>query len=410
MIVLARLMGSSEFGRYSFALAWTTVLAYPATLGLPAVALRFVAHYAALQDHAKLVGVIKASSWIALGFSTVVALAGIATVLCLKSYMDPGHVAPLIVALAGVPILALSLTVSEAVRGLRWFWLAWSPMQIGQPILLLTLVGAMLVMVQTLGASEVMSAAILAYGLLLIVQVKTLWVRLGATTKTESRTDIRLWITTALPFVWSFGATMVLAQAGTILTGIFRTPTETAAYNAAASTSLFVAFFFLAISASSAPQFAALHAHARHTDLQSLFTRVVRWTLLPSLTVTLVLVLFAAPIFRLFGPGFDQGHYVLPILAFTQLSNVFVGPVAVLLGMTGHQTTLARVLSSAAIAYVLLGSVATQFWGITGVALALCAVTVVSNACLVWSVSRNLGIRPLNWMRGVNLRGSKPSQ
>ena len=284
-------------------------------------------------------------------------------------------------------------------------------MQIGQPILLLTLVGVMLLMAQTPHATEVMSAAILAYGLPLIVQLRTLWVRLGAKTQTKSKLDIRLWISTALPFVWSFAATIVLVQAGTILVGIWRSPTETAAYNAAASTSLFVAFFFQAVTASSAPQFAALHAHGRHTDLSSLFTRIVRWTLLPSLTVTLALVLFAAPILRLFGSDFDQGRYVLALLALAQLSSVLAGPVAAVLGMTGHQTILARVLSSAAIVYLLLGSVATHFWGTTGAALAFCGVTVASNAYLMKAVSRNLGFNPLSWIRRLDLGpDSKTSQ
>src|SRR4029079_16871717 len=50
VILLARWMGSSEYGLYSFAIAWMTLLAYPATLGLPGSAVRFVAQYAATND------------------------------------------------------------------------------------------------------------------------------------------------------------------------------------------------------------------------------------------------------------------------------------------------------------------------------------------------------------------------
>ena len=42
-ILLARWLGSSQFGLYSFAIAWMLLLAYPATLGLPGAAVRFVA-------------------------------------------------------------------------------------------------------------------------------------------------------------------------------------------------------------------------------------------------------------------------------------------------------------------------------------------------------------------------------
>jgi Polysaccharide biosynthesis protein len=50
MILLARWMGSSEYGLYSFAIAWMTLLAYPATLGMTGAGVRFVAQYAAAND------------------------------------------------------------------------------------------------------------------------------------------------------------------------------------------------------------------------------------------------------------------------------------------------------------------------------------------------------------------------
>jgi len=40
VILLARWMGSSQYGLYSFAIAWMILLAYPATLGLHGAAVR----------------------------------------------------------------------------------------------------------------------------------------------------------------------------------------------------------------------------------------------------------------------------------------------------------------------------------------------------------------------------------
>ena len=64
VILLARWMGSSEYGLYSFAIAWMTLLAYPTTLGLPGAAVRFVAHYAAANDWQHVAGFMKVSSWL----------------------------------------------------------------------------------------------------------------------------------------------------------------------------------------------------------------------------------------------------------------------------------------------------------------------------------------------------------
>jgi hypothetical protein len=102
VILLARWMGSSEYGLYSFAIAWMTLLAYPTTLGLPGAAVRFVAHYAAANDWQHVAGFMKVSSWLAFGCGALVATLAIGAVLVFKSGLDPAYVAPTIVALAGI--------------------------------------------------------------------------------------------------------------------------------------------------------------------------------------------------------------------------------------------------------------------------------------------------------------------
>ena len=163
MVLLARWMGSSEYGLYSFAIAWMTLLAYPATLGLPGATVRFVAQYAAANDWQHVVGLMKVSSWLALGCGALVATLAIAAVLYFKSYLNPGYVAPTIVALAGLPIVALIIVRSEALRGLGWLALAWGPLQLGQPLLLLIMAAGMVLFAMQLTATMGVGASILAY-------------------------------------------------------------------------------------------------------------------------------------------------------------------------------------------------------------------------------------------------------
>ena len=163
MILLARWMGSSEYGLYSFAIAWLTLLAYPATLGLPGAAVCFVAQYAAANDWQHVVGLMKVSSWLAFGCGALVATLAIAAVLYFKSYLNPGYVAPTIVALAGLPIVAMIIVRSEAIRGLGWLALAWGPLQLGQPLLLLIMTAGMVLFAMQLTAAMGVGASILAY-------------------------------------------------------------------------------------------------------------------------------------------------------------------------------------------------------------------------------------------------------
>ena len=394
MILLARWMGSSEYGLYSFAIAWMTLLAYPATLGLPGAAVRFVAQYAAANDWQHVAGLMKVSSWLAFGCGALVATLAIPAVLYFKSYLNPGYVAPTIVALAGIPIVALTIVRSEAIRGLGWLALAWGPLQLGQPLLLLIVTAAMVFFAMQLTAAMGVGASILAYAANLIAQWGVLHARLGTRIKVEPKVNLGPWLGVALSFVWISLANAVLVQAGVIVVGIFLRPQDVAIYSAAAATSGLVTFPLYAVTALSAPKFAALHAQQRRLELQALVTNVTRWTFWPSLAIALIFVAFGSIVLRLFGPGFEQGYATLLILTLGQLVNAFTGPVVSLLNMTGHQVVTARVLSTSAILGVVFGLVFTRIWGSVGTAVAFSGAMVLWNAWLAIFVIRKLEIYP----------------
>ncbi len=394
VVLLARWMGSSQYGLYSFAIASMILLAYPATLGLPGAAVRFVAQHAADDDWQHVVGFMKVSSWLAFGCGALVAGLGIGAVLALKSYLDPGYVAPTILALAGIPIVALSIVRSEAIRGLGWVALAWGPLQLGQPVLLLAAAGIILLIAMQLTAFMAVGAAIVAHGVNLLVQWGVLHARLGARRRVEPKVQLGSWLGVASSFLWISVATLIFLQAGVIVVGIFLTPEDVAIYSAAAATAGFVNLPVYATVALGAPKFAALHAQHCRPELQALFTNIVRWTLGPSVAIALSYGIFGAMVLRLFGPGFEQGYPALMILTLGMLSGAFVGPVAHLLTMTGHQAITAQVQITCAALAVVLGLAFTPLWGIVGTALGFAAATLLMNACLTIFVVRKLEIFP----------------
>jgi O-antigen/teichoic acid export membrane protein len=394
VILLARWMGSSEYGLYSFAIACMVLLAYPATLGLPGAAVRFVAQYAAANDWQHVVGFMKVSSWLAFGCGALLATIAIGAVLVFKPYLDPAYVAPTIVALAGIPVVALTIVRSEAIRGLGWLALAWGPLQLGQPLLLLIVAAIILFIAMQLTATMAVGASIVAYAANLIAQWGILRARLGTRTSVEPRIQLGPWLGVGAFFLWISLANVIFLQAGVVVVGIFLTPHDVAVYSAAAATSGLVALPLFAAVALGAPRFAALHARHGRVELQALFTNIIRFTFWPSLAIALFFVAFGSIVFRLFGPGFEQGYKVLLILTLAQLVSAFVGPVAHLLNMTGHHVVTARVQATSAILAVLFGLFFTPIWGSVGTAVAFSAAMALGNAWLTAFVIRKLEIYP----------------
>jgi O-antigen/teichoic acid export membrane protein len=394
IILLARWMGPLDYGLYSFAIAWMTLLAYPASLGLPGAAVRFVGQYAAANDWQHVVGFMQASSWLAFSCGALIATLTIPAVLYFKPYLNPDYVAPMIVALAGIPFVALTIVRSEAIRGLGWIALAWGPLQLGQPLLLLIITATMVLSAMQLTAALGVFASILAYLTNLIAQWRVLHMRLGTRIEAEPNVNLGRWLEVALSFVWIYLATATLVQADIIVVGIFLKPQDVAIYSAAAAASRLVTFPLYAATALTASKFAALHAQDRQLALQALVTDVTRWTFWPSLAIAVIFVAFGSIVLRLFGPGFEQGYTTLLILTLGQLVNAFSGPVTSLLNMTGNQIVTARVLSTSAIFAVAFGLASTRIWGSVGTAITFSGAIALWNALLVIFVIRKLEIYP----------------
>ena len=394
VILLARWMGSSQYGLYSFAIAWMVLLAQSATLGLPGAAVRFVAQYAAANDWPHVAGFMKVSSLVAFGCGALLAILAIGTVLVFKSYLDPAYVAPTTVALAGIPIVALTIVRSEAIRALGWLALAWGPLQLGQPLLLLIVTAIILLIAMQLTATMAVGASIVAYAANLIAQWEVSRVRLDPRIRVGPKIQLGRWLGVAISFWWISLANVILLQAGVIVVGIFLKPQDVAIYSAAAATSGFVALPIFAAIALGAPKFAALHAQHRRLELQALFTNIIRLTFWPSLAIAVFFFALGSTVLRLFGPGFEHGYPVLVILTLGQLVSAFIGPVANLLNMTGNHVVTARVHTTSAILAVVFGLAFTSIWGSIGTALAFSAALALGNGCLMIFVARKLEIFP----------------
>jgi len=154
-----------------------------------------------------------------------------------------------------------------------------------------------------------------------------------------------------------------------------------------------MAFFLLAVGPALAPTIASLSARGDTLRLQQIVVRSTRATLVPSLPAGLVGIAFGDRFLLLYGPGSVAGRAALTILSLGQLANVALGPVALLLLMSGHERDAARTLGATALVVAGLNAILIPRWGVTGAAAATAATVTLRSLLLGYLVPRRVGVR-----------------
>lgn len=394
-VLLARWMGSEEYGIYDYVSAVSLSLALLAGFGLPGTVLRFIPTYRAQQHWSYLQGIIRGSWWQTLIASLVIS--GCSTGIWLQSHgtRNLGEYAlPLLVGLWTTPVIALVNLQREVIRGLQQIALAYIPSLILHPALLAGMAGVWQQQ-RDLTSTSAVGLFLLSGGLILALQ--WLWFQrnlAAAISKARPAYETVRWWRTALPLTLLSGSQIVLSQTDTLAIGIILDAKQVGIYGAALKTSAWVPFILIAVNAIAAPLIASLYAQGDRRGLQQTISTVARWMFYPALVTAIGLISFAEPVLRLFGSEFAAAKGALIVLTLGQLVNVGSGSVGYLAIMTGHQNRAAKVMLVTAVVNVVLNWIGIPLFGIVGAALATAFSMSLWNIWLYTFVVRQLGVFP----------------
>src|SRR5437870_2659678 len=102
-ILLARWMGSSEFGTYVYAFTWLLLIGDVIHFGLPTTAQRFIPEYTQRGALDLLRGFLLGSRWITFAMGTAVAVLGVVIVRSIETSLDRNVIMPLYLACVCLP-------------------------------------------------------------------------------------------------------------------------------------------------------------------------------------------------------------------------------------------------------------------------------------------------------------------
>ncbi|GJE28345.1 lipopolysaccharide biosynthesis protein [Methylobacterium organophilum] len=380
-VLMARMMGSSEYGIFATVWVWVAILGHTATLGLSQGACRFLP---AAQETGRL---DEMRGFLAGGAAASVlgglALAGLGWLcLCLEGGLlaDP-YGTPILLGALLLPLFALQDYLEGVARSQNWAVLAIAPPYLLRQGLIMAFMIAAVLGGAPAEAWVAVACTLLATGLSAILQAVLLAARLRTVLpKGERRMRWRPWLAACLPIAGGDLATAAFGFIDVVVLGFLMPPASVGLYFAATRIQQFTVFVHYAASAATAQRFAATRARGDEAALLALVRGQALWTSLATAVVAAGTVAAAPLLLGLFGPAFREALPLVAILVAGSVGASLFGPGEDLLNMLGGERLCAGITVAALALGVLLTLTLVPLLGLLGAALAMASATVLRAA------------------------------
>lgn len=337
-MLLTRVLGVGGYGVYALGYSVLGVAQALASLGLQNGVVRFGAMHHGVGDSASLKGTLVFC--IGVSFTSAlcggVALFSLSYPIAVKAFGEPELALPLRLFAIALPFHTVMMVASFSARAFRRIDYEIAVHRVLWPFLTLLTSGVSFLLgyrlIGAIAGFAVSTALAAVVGLWLLYRI---FPDLLSNLKARFQPKALLGYSCAALLVGL--SSVLLARTDRIMLGILRSAEDVGIYNTSVTMAAQATVFLISFNTIFAPVVTDLYHRGLMEDLKRLFRTTTKWILALTLPVTLVLVLFAQPIMRLFGPGFAVGAPALIALGAAQLVNAGVGSAGQMLIMTGRQ-------------------------------------------------------------------------
>lgn len=399
-VTLARLMGAEIFGQYSILVSILAIVILPIQGGLSPLVVR---ESARSTISGKADGVVNlliwARRWLSWAVIVLVTLCSLAFCFYLERHEYSLDLLLGVGALViSVPFLAASELRSALIRGLGKPVLGLLPEHVLRPLIQVTLfVGVWLLFEfkSLVTASTTFFAAVVVgyfVGTYLLAKIKPgLFGEIprGVVVSGQGR------FFAVISLMMIAAAQIANSQLAILLLGATHGAVEAGHLKISASLAGLVLLGMQAINKIISPTLARLHSQGDMVGLQSVLTKCAIFSTMVSLPFLLVSALLGDFVLAvLVGNEYRSAHYLLAILALGQVVSAFFGPAGLVLTMTGHEKEYLKSIGASSLFGITLCIVFIPTHGAIGAAVALAVSTAVANV-LFWHRARKvLGVDP----------------
>lgn len=395
-VLLARWMGSSEYGIYVYAWTWVLLLGSMMDFGIAVTAQKLIPEYRGRNQLNLLRGFLFGSRWMTFSVSIVTSCLLAGLVYLLSPWIEKDTVGSLYVGCTILPALVLANTQDGIARSYDWMRLALTPQFIIRQSLIIGFTAGVVAMGAKLDAEAAMKFSSAAVWIAMIAQMVFLNRRLAKEVEPGPRNyNYTGWLATSLPILLVESFYLLLSYVDILILQAFRPSDEVGIYHAVVKTLALVSFIHYAMSAVTAHRFSEYHVAGDRERLSEYLAHAIKWTFWPSLAATTLLLVLGKPLLWLFGPQFTDGYGVMFVAAIGLIARSAIGPVEKLLNMLGQQNICALVYALAFAMNLALCLLLVPRYGVYGAAASTSIALVFETVLLFWITKSRLGFHVL---------------
>jgi O-antigen/teichoic acid export membrane protein len=395
-LLLARLMGVTEYGVFAYALAWMMALGTLGAFGMQNASARYVAAYTAQRRWSELAGFLRfrASAVTAVSLCMTLTLAGFAA-WWESSGASADTRAALWVAALGTPVAAHLVSSQGALRGFHRQSIAEMLDRWIRTATLLVAALALYAWGGSLSGELAISAFVFSTAGALAVSSRIIRRVTPAPARTVAPSWRRkAWLQSGFALMLMSSMQLVLNRLDVLMLGAIVGPAAAGIYMVVSKLAELTTFALSTTNTVVAPMISEYHVAGNRDDLQRLLGLSARIIAVVTTAFAVVFWVLGEWGLSLFGEEFKAGYTALLILIAGQVFNGLCGPVGFLATMTGHERWAAANQFVAAALNVLLNSLLIPRYGMVGAALATATSMAVWNLSLLAFVRVRLRLNP----------------
>lgn len=391
-VLLARMMGVTEYGQLVYVLTWTNVLSVLPKCGLDVALVRYVAQYRAREEWGKLRAIVILGAKVSLlGGVVVVAISALGIYL-MRDHLGNNTLLGFLLGLAALPLLAANSLRVAALYGLKRVFLAEFPDGVLRPFLLTATIAVMWAF-GDITAIRVLSVNLGMFAIVFVVGGYWLIKSLPAQVRQfVSEYRMQEWMKTSWPLMGIAAIQMVMTQMDVLMVGAILGTEQAGVYFAGARLSDLVVLGLAGVNSIAAPMISELHHTGRKPELQHMLTLVTRSSVVVTVLAAVFLVVLGDRVLWLFGGQFVAAYYAMVILVVGQIVNASCGSVGFLMTMTGNERGVAYVMGAGVVLNILLNLLLIPLLGMIGAAIATASGIIFWNIVLLVETRKRLGV------------------